>query len=272
MSRLGFVLHSLIRKVIVLSLAQDQRRREHINRHFSEVGIREFDFFEAIPSSSPRVTDFYRKALVQAYPECFRCGLETCQCPNNILIPQQVANWLSFLDIWSSIAGQDGLFLICEDDVGFHNNAITLLNDIISNLSGSSERLLVRLVASGQEPFKTLELEQPLELIDKPAMSNAAYIISGSMASYLLEQFETISHTSDVWLHQQIASHTDVNAVTVEPLIGTDLSFNKSYAQFSSRIHPKGIDEDDIQRAQKHIKRVDTEGEYQELLHEWNVL
>ncbi len=265
------MLHKSIQKVIVLSLVEDRQRREHIRRHFPETGIDKFDFFQAIPSSSPRVIDFYRKNLVQTYPSCFRCGLKSCQCPNNIIIPQQVANWLSFIDIWKSIAGKDGLFLICEDDIGFHKNAIPLLNGILTKLSKVNQRLLIRLVASGQQPFKTLELDRPLEIVDKPAMSNAAYIISGGMASYLLEQFKSICHTSDVWLHQHIAGHDEVKAITVNPLIGTDLSFNKDYAQFLSRIHPKGIDEEDVQRAEKHKKRVNTVQEYNELLREWKV-
>ena len=266
------MLNSSIQKVIVLTLDEDSERREHIKQHFKDIGIEDFSFFKAISSSSTHVANYYRKGLVKGYPECFRCSSNNCQCPNNIIIPQQVANWLSFTEIWKSIACKTGLFLICEDDVGFHTNAIPLLNDVLSSLNNPAEKLIIRLVASGQEPYKTLDLEEPLKITSEPVMSNAAYILSGSMASYLLDNFETISHTSDVWLHEHIAARADVNAITVEPLIGTDLSFNKDHAQFLSRIHPKGIDEDDIKREKNHKQRAGSASEYQDMLRTWNVL
>ncbi len=267
------MLNSSIQKVIVLTLDEDRERRAHINQHFKDIGIDDFSFFKAISSSNSLVAEFYRKGLVKGYPECFRCSSKDCECPNNILIPQQVANCLSFVAIWKSIAGKNGLFLICEDDVVFHKNSIPLLNNVLSSLNNfTDEKIVIRLVASGQEPNKTLDLDRPLKITSEPAMSNAAYILSGSMASYLLEKFDAISHTSDVWLHDHIASHAGVKAITVEPLIGTDLSFNKEHAKFLSRIHPKGIDEDDIKREQNHNQRVGSVSEYQDMLRIWNVI
>lgn len=263
------MLHPAIRKTIVLSLKEDHCRRGHIRSHFTDIGISNFSFFIAIDSSDKSVAEAYRTGLVKCFPSCFRCGEDICSCPNNILIPQQVANWLSFIEIWKSLKGEQGYFLICEDDVSFHKNSIHLLNEVISDLPSPDNKVLLRLVASGKKPNLVLDKDIPLIVSDKVSMSNAGYIVSGSMVNYILESFEKIEHTSDVWLHSQLAKEDCVTSLTVKPLIGTDLSFNTEYAQFLSRIHPKGIDASDVKRKEIHIKRVQTSDEYQKLKSTW---
>lgn len=255
-------------KTVVLSLSVDKERRHYIRKHFAENGIDNFEFFDAIDKNDSQVSEAYSKETVKRYPTCFRCSKDNCNCDNNIIIPQQVGNWLSFVSIWKKLQAEDGLFLICEDDVAFHKNAIPLLNQCLDNLS-SNDKVLLRLVSSGTEPFLTLDKTLPLKLTEQVIMSNAAYIVSGEMVRHILRKFKRIEHTSDVWLHSFIAADPDVISFSVSPLLGTDLSYNKDFATFSSQIHPKGINEFDLRKKKNHIKRVDSEVEYQSLLEEW---
>ena len=259
-----------ITQTYVLSLPVDSVRRAHIRQHFEETGLNWFEFVDAIPSTHPDVARLYREGRVAHYPPCFRCGFDLCDCDNNILIPPQIANWLSFRKIWQNLpADPEKFYLICEDDVAFHDGAKGLLDRFLNDFSPSQEQVLVRLAQSGEQPFRKLD-EISLQLSPRAVMSNAAYIINGALAARLAQEDQRIAHTSDVWLHRDIAAKPDVQAITVEPLLATDLSYNREFAQFVSRIHPKGIDRHDEIRQQRHIKRVASSDEYRVLRRIWS--
>ncbi|UTF59555.1 glycosyltransferase family 25 protein [Gilvimarinus sp. DA14] len=258
-----------ISKVFVVSLPGAAERRRHIREHFSTQGIIDYEFVKATTPESDRVKELYRNSCVKPYPNCFRCNKTPCHCSNNVLIPQQVANWLSFADVWKKAAQNIGWTLICEDDVLFYENGISLLNKLMQKRDNSNKPQLIRLSQSGQDTHQTLSEVIDLQESQKRVMSNPAYLINQAMAKYLLSQFEVIDTTSDVWVHSTIASSPDIDAATVEPLIATELSFNKSFARFPSAIHPKGIDKDDAARQSAHIKRVESEAEYKKLLDLW---
>jgi len=256
--------------VIVLSLPVDRARRDHIDRHFREIGMQGFRFFDAIPQSDPRVRAAYRDGRVAAFPPCFRCGRIGCAHHNNILIPPQVANCLSFRDIWASLPDDpDRFFLLCEDDVAFHTGALELLRGFLRGFVRHREQVLVRLSDSGLEPFRDLSGSR-LQTTDEPIMSNSAYILNGALAARLARDSQRVTTTSDVWLHRDMAQDPDIQAVTLEPLLATDLSFNRDHARFVSRIHPKGIDPADRARMAQHVMRVETEADYEALLRAWS--
>ena len=124
------MLNKYIAQVLVLSLADDVDRREHINAHFQHNGIDNYQFVDAIPHNSALVIAAYKKGIVKTYPSCFRCGEATCECANNILIPHQVANWLSFKRIWEMVAEASRPVLVCEDDVFFYKGGLNKLESI----------------------------------------------------------------------------------------------------------------------------------------------
>lgn len=258
-----------IERTFVVSLVVDVERRRHIDAHFGELGIGPHEFVDAVTGDDPAVKDAYDQGVVAAYPPCFRCGEVSCDCFNNILIPQQVANWLSFRKIWKALPPDaDKYFLICEDDVAFHNGAIRLLRQFLADFKPEHEQVLIRMSQSGLEPYQTLDVER-LSTRWGPVMSNAAYILNGAMAARLLREPFKIAQTSDNWLHGEIGAKPDVHAVTLDPLLATDLSYNELFAQFRSRIHPKGIDTEDTARQSSHTKRVESVDEYEDLRTSW---
>lgn len=258
-----------LRETLVVSLPHDTARRDHIVRHFAELDLPAFRFIDAVGSKSRLVGDYYRDNKVAPFPPCFRCGQYECGCPNNILIPSQVANWLSFAKVWEICAqSPDSYFLICEDDVSFHQNADAILRHFCAVFEPQKTNVLVRLGASGQQPFQILDPASFHTTADV-VMSNCAYVINGHMARYLLDHFNYIPTTSDVWVHDRIAAHHEVQAVTLSPLLATDLSYNKEHAKFLSRIHPKGIDANDAERQSRHVMRAASPHEYSQLLRSW---
>tara|TARA_Y100000052_G_scaffold27206_1_gene34177 strand:+ start:255 stop:1841 length:1587 start_codon:yes stop_codon:yes gene_type:complete len=256
------MLREKLADVLVISLSTDVDRKQHIKKHFNECGLTDYRFVQAVPADSALVYALYAKGRVKGFPECFRCFKVACECANNILIPQQVANWLSFKKIWEIVADAKGPVLVCEDDVYFYKNGLSLLDNVLDEILDISSPQLIRLGHSGLTTETDLSALTQLEISNDVVMSNVAHIITPSMARLLLTKFDYIDTTSDIWLHNWLAKYPGVKAHTVKPLVATDLSFNKAFAQFRSQIHPKGIDADDEERARQHIKRVDSVAEY----------
>ncbi|MFC4701030.1 FkbM family methyltransferase [Glaciecola siphonariae] len=257
--------------IFVLSLPTDVVRREHVRTHFQINELYNYSFVDAIAHDAIEVQEAYLNGQVQTYPDCFRCGKHDCNCTNNILIPQQIANWLSFKKIWKIVANLDTPVMICEDDVYFYNGGLKLLSNQLHELPSlkSQSPTLIRLGHSGRQTDIDLSTTNKLDFVSAVVMSNVAHIINPSFAKLLLKEFNQIKTTSDIWVHNEIGKRTDVVALTTSPEIATDLSFNKKYAKFPSQIHPKGIDEADITRAKNHIKRVDSDIEYHQTLETW---
>lgn len=255
-------------ETIVLSLPDDVERRDHICKHFEAIGIENYRFVNAVAADSDLVSLWYATDRVMSYPPCFRCGAAKCDCENNILIPAQVANCLSFAQIWASLSKDPTcLYMICEDDVLFFPGAMEKLKEFFNAFQSNSRPTLIRLAESGL-PTDQIVTEE-LRVTDQPVMSNPAYIINGAMAAYLTDRFQHVETTSDIWLHERIASQPNIQAMTIEPRLATELSYNVSHARFPSNIHPKGINQEDLLRKFRHIKRADSMAAYEQLRGQW---
>jgi GR25 family glycosyltransferase involved in LPS biosynthesis len=265
------LLDPIIKQTFVVSLEQDIERRNHVKQHFSQIGINNYGFVDAVPSDDLTVKKMFLDGRVATYPNCFRCYQVQCECGNNIIIPQQVANWLSFVKTWGKVAKSDGWSLICEDDVLFFDSSIPLLNQFLTEYLPAYEHkpTLIKLAHSGLDTNVSLSHLTSLFSNNRTVMSNVAHVMNSEMAQRLLESFDCIDTTSDIWVHKTMAEVEDINDLTVEPLIATDLSFNKDFARFQSRIHPKGIDAADLERVNQHIKKVDSESSYFSVLESW---
>lgn len=264
------MLDNRVGQVLVVSLPEDKERRSHIQKHFAETGIRDYSYVDGIPFNSEAVKQFYLSGRVKEFPNCFRCNKPACECVNNILIPQQVANWLAFKKTWVKAAIYHGLTLVCEDDVLFYPGAMNRFSKALDQIDIHTDSpLLVRLAHSGLTDNVDLNEIDEINILDTVVMSNVAFIMNAPMARLLLANFHLIETTSDIFIHDWCAKFEGVNAYTVEPLLATDLSFNKNFARFVSRIHPKGMNEEDEKRKKTHIKRVSSPKEYQQTLQCW---
>lgn len=258
-----------LRKIFVVTLAEDTARQAHIREHLPTLGLGDFEFVTAVHHRDDSVRYLYDQGKVTEYPGCFRCGKPECECVNNMIIPQQVANWLSFIKVWERCSAYpEAYFLICEDDVSFCHGAGPVLRSFLESFEANFQSTLIRMAASGRNPNNVIG-DAVYRLSNRVVMSNAAYILNGRMAQLLLETFDRIETTSDIWLHRDVANRTDVNAATIEPLLATDLSFNQQFARFASRIHPKGIDASDQARMKNHTKRVASLEEYHRVRASW---
>ncbi|MFT6910082.1 MAG: GR25 family glycosyltransferase involved in LPS biosynthesis, partial [Oleiphilaceae bacterium] len=173
-----------VEKTLVLSLIDDELRRTHIREHFKQNDITNYHFVDAIPYNSSLVKTTYKKGLVKNFPLCFRCAKAQCQCGNNIIIPQQVANWLSFKRIWEIVAESTGPVLVCEDDVFFYAGGLNKLEPLLETLLANKSNfpILVRLGNSGLATDINLVHAANLELTSNVVMSNVAHVMTPRFA------------------------------------------------------------------------------------------
>ena len=233
----------LFDRVIVISLPASADRRQHIREHFQDIGLADFTFFDALDSRAPEVTKFFEDGKVAQYPPCFRCGKRDCGKPdcNNVLIPAQVAVFATYLALWREIAATDDRVLVCEDDVLFHPWAARVLSELGQRIaagelifSGTEPALLRLGWALGPDHDADLPFRFELSL----RMSNPCHAVTGAYARALLQEFERIAHTADVYQHK-LASISRTHAVTIFPPIASELSW--SMGSFESLIHPKEL-------------------------------
>ena len=233
----------LFDRVVVISLSTSVDRRQHIRQHFGDIGLADFTFFDALDSRAPEVARLFEGGKVARYPPCFRCGKLECGKPdcNNVLIPAQIAVFATYLALWQEIAAMDDRVLVCEDDVLFHPWAARILDELSRCIStgdltfSRSEPTLLRLGwALGPDHNAAL----PFRFDRSLRMSNPCHAITGAYARALLEEFECVNHTADVYQHK-LASASKTHAVTIFPPIASELSW--SVGSLESLIHPKEL-------------------------------
>jgi hypothetical protein len=234
---------ALFDRVYVISLPSSTDRRDHIRAHFQQIGLHTYEFHDACGIHDPEVAQLYAEGRVAQYPPCFRCGKAECGKPdcNNVLIPQQVAVFASYLRLWRKLAKLDERVLICEDDVLFHTWWASVLQQVAAKITagdlifeGSSPTLLRFGWALGSDHDARL----PFGIDNRIRMSNPCHAITSAYARALLETFDGVRHTADVFQHQ-IAPVSQSHAHTVFPAIASELSW--SAGTLTSLIHPKEV-------------------------------
>ena len=240
----------LIDRVLVLSLPGATDRRERLPGHLARFGIPDFEWHDALGPDAPDVQALYEDGLVHRFPPCFRCGKKSCDddgC-NNVLIPAQVANFASYLSLWRRIAAEPQRVLVMEDDVVLHPWARRVLRGLSRKVARGRLDLdpgTPRLLRLGWALSKDHRRFRPLRLSDKLRMSNPCHLMTSAMAATLLERFERVDRTSDMFLHRD--APRDGEALTVFPPIASELSW--SVGSVESQIHPKTIRLDFLENA-----------------------
>ena len=226
----------------VLGLPSSIDRRAHVKYSFAAIGLTRFRFVNAYAADSKEVAHAFESGLVKSYPDCFRCGKLRCEhddC-NNVLIAPQVANFLSYLELWRGIAKTPQRALVLEDDVVFHKHAVQTLGNLSHAIKTGTLTFkpeTPRLLRLGWALSKdhvdggSFRIERTLR------MSNPCHALTSAYARALLDRFVKINTTSDVFLHSMAPQPEE--AVTVFPPIASEMSWSSGAAE--SLIHPKSI-------------------------------
>lgn len=251
---------SEIEHTFAISLDGEAERHHHIAAEMSAFGLTDLSVYSATNYNDEKVKTAFKRGLIQKPGQCFRCGNDACQCPNNVLIPKQVGNWLSFLSVLHVIKlAQYSVAMICEDDVKFTYYASSAFRAIkenheLINKLHSSEPVLIRL---GYPGYTTdiHKYEGKFSFTQHKQMSNSCFICNAAYAEHVIDSINAegiIKHTSDVYFHDLCLSDS-VKSYTVAPPPAFDLS--QSRLMYST-IHPKNIDQLDRNRDRTHVKRV----------------
>lgn len=241
------IVPSWVNRAIVVSLPSCNDRRERLKSYLPANGIHDYTFFDAYGPHSVEVRRLYESGAVKTFPDCFRCGDLTCgkdDC-NNVLIPPQVANVVTFRKLWAEIAYRGEVTLIMEDDIVLHKWAASTFARLDKAVKTGTLRLgkdhcgLIRLGwAEGADHDK----RQPFRLTTDLRMSNPMHIITPDFAERLASLPEPVMTTSDITLHR--VAPKPGQAVTVLPPIASELSW--STGTTPSTIHPKSIHVDHL--------------------------
>lgn len=231
-------------RVYCISLPRSTDRRDYITRYFCDIGIDRYEFFDATDQADEIVSRYYNDGLVKTEPPCFRCGKLSCgrnDC-NNLLIPPQVATFISYLRLWRKIVDDGvGRALIVEDDVKFADYAdetasATVKARILNAIDFAPNRpVILRLGWALSEEHRPAAM--PVAEKGQVRMSNPCHAITRAFAELLLQRFERINTTVDIYQHEIVGNSVD--NYTLQPPLSYELSW--SVGAVESLIHPKEI-------------------------------
>jgi GR25 family glycosyltransferase involved in LPS biosynthesis len=257
------------KEIFVISLERCKDRRKHIEFEFSQ---RKFTFFNAYDKNTDMVMNMYKNDKVMKFPPCFRClSSKGCNCANNILIPQQIGNWCSFIELLKLISQKDyGFYMICEDDVTFDHHyfqkdKIPEFEKFLKSKFEKTDHKTPHLIRLAKENVGGKPINKPFMLTENAIMSNACFVINTTFAKLFNDTVNkkefVINHTSDVFIHRDILKlKKNIIHYSLFPAPADQLSHYKMH----SEIHPKGVDENDKKRKENHTKSIKFE-EYKKL-------
>lgn len=178
----------------------------------------------------------------------------TCYCPNNVMLVEQVANWLSFRKAWQTMLDEPHeWYLLLEDDIKFTSRAEECWNALVTRelLAGCAGSPCI--IRCGWQLGWDYIDDLPPEIAEGIVrMSNHCSILNRSMAQILLaDSASLLCSTSDIFVHEHTASQH--RNLTLFPPISYDLSFA---LQMPSLIRPKGVSGDDPVRTAELRKAV----------------
>lgn len=253
-----------IDKILVLTLESSTDRQEYVKKHLNEMGLDNFEFFYAIDVNSELVKSYYKEDKIFKYPNCFRCRREKCGCFNNIIVPTQVSNYLSYYHMMKKVIDDDyQITLFCEDDIQFYDYAMNTFQMLTDNVTFEmNEPLILRLGSSKQEQSIYHQTQERIQLVPNIIVSNPCFLINLNYAKLFVEKFEErpyIEMTSDMFIHQTL-SRQFKQSYTIKPQIARELSWDTD-SIFETTIHSSN------NTTQK--KRVESVEEYETYYNQW---
>ena len=226
-------------KVLCLTLEGEIERQKSATKELCNIGLDKFQFFQGVKNNDERIIKIYEQNNVFSFPPCFRCGEEKCTCSNNILIPSQVACFLSFLDIFEfAINSSFNTFLVAEDDIQIKHFNYQCLREVLNikvlrelNFFNSDTPCLLSM--GSPNPVKVYRKLYWEKNNQKP--SNYLFGFNKSFAKLAKNQFKKFITTSDLFIHRVLA--TKAMSYSLSSHIATDYSWCSQTIR--SSIHPK---------------------------------
>jgi GR25 family glycosyltransferase involved in LPS biosynthesis len=229
-------------RILVISLPESEKRRVAVCKQLRNS---RFSFIDAFNGDSDQVKRAYLENRVFPSSVCFRCRGVCEKSHNNLLLPSQVATWLSHKKALQSVveaSGDNGNFaLVLEDDFKIlthaksHQASERLTSAIRSELSSNLPKLIKLCTYSSRRGSPNTP---PVAVSNLRSMSNPAYAVNKLAANLLLEKWpSTFHHTVDVWIHQEMAGL--LNATRINPPPITEKSHSTVFRFEPSTIHPK---------------------------------
>jgi GR25 family glycosyltransferase involved in LPS biosynthesis len=266
----------------VLTLRSETNRHVHIIRELQKVGLHDYVFVYGVTPEDEEVKEAYRQKKVSAYPPCFRCGQNSCACENNILIPSQIACFISYKKLFErAVNSLSGTFLVMEDDVEFEDYAKELAERAFNKKMMETLKFDTKfpvLMSLGQNYFGNAPKESRVYkkhhwIAHDPSCCNVTFAFNRAYAKLFLDSLHRYTTTSDIFIHDVLNRHC--NHYTLNPRISHDLSW--STGDMKSTIHPKKVfiendahsfeeRESELNRYEHHIQRVNTKEEYHSFL------
>lgn len=239
------ILNHVFQKTYVINLKESIDRKNHIIKEFERVGINNYEFFEATHYDDPCVKKFIDEEKVISFPPCFRCGMNRCSCENNFLTKFQIANWISYMNLFQKILNEDNkTILICEDDIVFSHQYKRIINNLLSKRSiernkiNFNKPLLIRF-GTAFNPVNHNSLDAP-RFLRNYSLCNPCFGINKNMAYIFLKYSKIMDYHSDVYIHKKIPQQiSGIQFMTMYPYPVYELSFVEYKKQFDSLIRPK---------------------------------
>jgi GR25 family glycosyltransferase involved in LPS biosynthesis len=255
------MLFEIINKAYIINVKSSIYRYNHCLYELQKIPKLNFEIIEAITPNSQEVKSFYKNNYVKEFPPCFRCNLELCDHKNNVLIPRQVANFLSFKKVFQKISeshiNEKKLFLVLEDDFvlqkGYKKSFKSLENYITKkNLINIDEPLLFR-IGSHTRSIKRVNLKFKILGLstftyNNYNMANPAFIVNKEYCKLFLNEFKLIDTTSDDYIHKILCKNFNVKNFSIEPFPISQLSYGSKQNVFKSDINVNTTNKEDIEK------------------------
>ena len=237
------ILNNFFDKIYVINLKESLDRKNHILQEFKKNNIINYEFFEATHFDEKSVSDLLNSPKVISFPPCFRCLKNRCNCENNFLTKFQIANWLSYINLFNKILEtKHELVLICEDDIVFTKNAQQICNTLLNKALFRKKEinmkypLLIKMGAAFD--YGTHLLMNPPTYIKNYSLSNPCFAVNRSMIKTFLYNLKVIDYHSDVYFHKQIPAKFNIQMLVMKPFPVYELSFVKNLKKFNSLVRP----------------------------------
>lgn len=256
---------NFVDKIYCINLLQSVDRREHMQAEFTRMGINQYEFVQGIDKDDQIVKNMMQSYKVKKYPPCFRCKKFACDCVNNMLIAPQIGNWMSFVKVFEDmIINNVHYAIITEDDIKFTNDAKQILDNLINYQSFAKNNIdlnrpiLIRLHGKFEPNNRDLT---KIRFVNEVQVSNPCFFVNKKFAEIFLQKLNIINTTSDIFIHEQLPAREPIIqhfSTYPRPVyqLSTGVAESGVPAIFASTIHPKGIDDADMERQAKHVKKI----------------